>query len=746
MADVTVPDLNVREMRAGVRAAVGHVDVVAPTDAREAHIVGRAAERLRENDWRKSLESIGQAEVADTHWGGWSDVVPGQVFTDVNPATGERIARAGTPEATRRRDIVRTMKAYDALLQNGYNSLAVGTPERTRIDDILTATIRGNPQLVELYTNGATPPVLNTAVVTSLMNEPALKKYLATALNEAYDPAKRFNMADVQKAVEAFTKANTELTNLTTERATNAASAAVTDAIWDATPLIPGGPTSRAQRMTDLRTDFASAVVPATLPAGHDGLTPAQLVVRRRDIANFSDNLRERDRLMSVDERRRDNVAIQALNERLTNARVDSVFGTRLGEYQSLVERRRENSIAQAVAARKVTELDGKIVDKTAEVNVARAAQADKLRDARAHSARFEQSINRALSKAVKNTIGEKVGVFLSEFKVAEKQSLDLAKEEHKQRISEELQRRLTKTSRRWINYLPGTGWLGNNKREVLNDRQIRRDARVLLREGPQALVDQVLRSARVPDGERALLLRDPAFMQQQGKEMYGKVLAGYIMSGGKIAPSQYEALSMTDWGPEVLTEMMAKSAEARAMVEQYTGQPYTEQSIRQLLADPNNQKWIRRALLAAGGIGLFYAGPAGVAAGAAAVGNALNYVAGDAAMQWVDAARSVGTAVAAGDPGVAVGKGVDAVVGAAGVVEKAVVDNVTAVSANSTVLQGAGSAISGALSSADAALRAGDVGTAVGQGAKFAADTVATTGDVIGKNVAAAQAAYTKP
>lgn len=760
MADVVATDartLNAREMRAVGHAAAGRegVDLMARagiTDVAEGRVVTRATERMRENDWRKALETIGQQEPADMHWAGWQDIVPGQIFTDVD-AAGERMPRGGwgmgTPEEQRQTRINTAMGAYDALIQNGYRSLLPRSAERTRIDTILTDTMRGNPQLRELYMNNATPPVLIPAQVEQLMEDPALKKHLAAALNDVYEPGKRFPMVEVQKAVEAYTKANTELTNLATERATAVATAAVTDAMWDAQPSSIAG-TNRGPRMASLRTQartappFAPPVHPAT--TGHDGLTAAQLLARRSDIQSFPDLLEQRDTLLNIPENRRNHAAIQRLDERLNSARNDSTYGARVAELQELFEQRKQNKIDRDTAAAKIPEIDGKIVDKTAEVNVARAAQADQLREARAHSTKFEQSINRALAKAAKNTVGEKIGAYMAAFVPAEKEALDVAKQENTSRVSAEVQRRLTKTTRRWINYLPGTGWLGNNKREVLNERQIRKDARVLLRGGPEALVRQVLVSARVPNGEMELLLRDPAFMQQQGKEMYGKVLAGYIMTGGKIPVSQYEAMSMSSWGPQVLNEMISKNAEAKAMIEQHTGQPYTEQSLKQLLADPDNQKWIRRALLTAGGIGLFYAGPGAIVNAAAAIGGAINHVAGAAALEWADAAKDyIIDPLAAGHAGAAIGKGIDAGVGAAQVAGKAVSDNVAAIG-NSTALQSAGAEIGRVLTEADKALLAGNVGTAVGEGAKEVVERAGNTKDVIAANITAAKTAFTKP
>lgn len=725
-----VDALNIRETRAAAHAAAGHENAAGRagiTDTTEGRIVTRATERLRENDWRKALDTLGQEEPADLHWGGWQDIVPGQVFTAVNGA-GERVARPGSNEAARRTDIARTMTAYDALIQNGYNSLLIGSAERTRVDTIINATINGSPQLTELYTNGG---VIDTARVAGLMNEPGMKKYLAAALNEVYDPAKRFNMLDVQKAAEAYAKANNELTALNTEKTAADAAAAITDANWDA--VLVGG-IDRGTRMNNLKTAFAAP----TIPAGH-GLTATGLATRIRDIQNFQRNLEERNDFMK--RRVVDHAAVQRLNDRLDSARIDPTYGPQLAEYQNLYESRVENAAKRTEGEKKSTELTGKIAEKTADVNVKRSEEQDKLRDARAHSTKFEQSIKRALGKAAKNTVSEKVGVFMNGYRASETESLDLAKQEHAHHISDEVQRRLTKTTRRWVNYLPGTGWLGNNKREILNEGQIRKDARVLLKGGPEALVRQVLKSANVPNGEQELLLRDPEFMKQQGKEIYGKVLAGYMMTGGKIPQSQYEALSMSSWGPEVLTEMISKNAEAKAMIEQHTGQPYTEKSIRDLLADPNNQKWIKRALLTAGGLGLFYAGPAGIATAVGAVGEVASYLGGHAAGMWADAAKDyIVDPLVAGEAGKTVGQGIDAVVGGAKVAGKVVADNVAAIG-SSTALQTAGAEVGKAMGTADTALRAGTVGKEIGEAAKYIADTASTTADVIAKNAVAAKA-----
>lgn len=750
MADPTAEKpLNIRENRAGARAAVGHADVLSntgiATNTAEAHIVGKATERLAENDWRKTLETIGE-EPNEMHWGSWQDVLPGQVFTEVD-AAGNRIARV--PEETQRRDrITGAMRGYDALLRDGYPSLPPG-PIRNRLNSIVEQTIRSSPQLREIYMNNATPPVVDVTRIPQLLEDPTLKKHLAEALNGLYDPTKQFPMIDVQKAVEAYTKSNTELNNLISERlildtklgkvlVAPLTDQTLTETFYNA-DTNPGiiAPGTRGTAITNHETTLRGVV----LPAGHEGLSATSLGRRQTNIRTADINLERLGKLLV--ERVPNRAEIDRVRALLDDAGSDSLHGARVREYRMLVEGRQALARERAEAEARVTALNGEITTKTAETNVKRAEQQDKLRDAKAHSAKFERQVDRALAIASKNTIGEKVATYLNGYRAAENESLELAKEEQKHHISEELHRRLTKTTRRWINYLPGTGWLGNNKREVLNERQIRGDARVLFREGPQALVDRVLRAAHIPDGERELLLRDESFMRTQGKEMYGKVLAGYIMTGGKIASSQYEALAMSDWGPDVLTEMISKNAEAQALIKQHTGEPYTEQSIRKLLADPKNQKWIKAALYTAGGLGLFYAGPAGIAAGVSAIGSAANYVAGDAAGRWIKEAGALGTAVASGAPGVAIGHGIDAGQQAAQAIGTGVANNVTAIGANSTALQGAGAAINTGMQSADASIRAGGVGEAIGRGAKYAVDTATTTGQVIATNVATGKKAF---
>jgi len=766
MADV----LNARENRAGARAAVGHegANVIANTlitDPTEARIVGRATERMRENDWRKSLETIGKDEPEDMHWGSWQDTLPGQVYTEIN-AAGQRVERPGSNETARLNTITGRMRAYETVLSDRYAALPAG-PARAGIERIVAQTIRATPQLREIYLNAAGTDIDETRIPL-LLNDSTLKKHLADSLNEIYDPAKRFNMVDIQKADEALRKVVAERAQLALEQtAATGRAGANTRTNFDNSPNTGPYGGNSGTAMQGLEGSLQIANLNAIIPPNANQRQLTEIAQRQQDIQQFAANLEQRAQLAAMDRTSSRDRAIATLDQQLQNARADATpvpntnpprtYGQYALNYQTLFERRAEVDKIRTEAQAKVAELTTKMAEKDAEINQARVAQQDKLREATAASAKFERQVDRALAKAAKNTIGEKIATYLDGYRPAEAESLELAKEENKQRISEEVQRRLTRTRRRWINYLPGTGWLGNNHREVLNEGQIRRDARVLLRQGPEALVRQVLAAVRmpdgtrgIPDGEMEMLLRDPAFMDTQGKEIYGKVLAGHIMTGGKIAPSQYDALAMTDWGPQVMTEMLSRNEQVREMVSQYTGQPFTESSIRELMADPQwRKKWLRRALLVAGGAALL-AGPGVTSAVVGGAANAAGWVGTNVLHipQWTHEAQNLANAavhVAANQTGPVIAGGIDATVKVAGDIGNSVAANVAAVG-QSNAIQDAGKAVSGALGTADTALRAGTVGTEIGEAAKYAKDTATTTADVIVKNAAAAKAAFIKP
>ncbi len=556
--------LTPQEMTASVRGAIGDRGDKARglglTGERSA-VLNAAVAHVSAGRGQEALVALAGGSTDFTR-GGYEPVLQTKIYTGFAP-DGTRIAAtpAETARYTQIRDAVRT---YEDYVTRGYDRLT-GTPievtrKRNFLRDSMNSFLVSNPTFRDALAPAYARNTIPTAIVEEALRDEGLGRKLASILNTrlTLDAAVATGADELfatrtarQTAIQARDqlisdrdRQNDQFTQTTHDR--NNFNTAATYTVGS---IAGRPPETRASALVALESNIA------TSPTGD-----VQIFRRNLDKRNRIENeLRRTPPPGNADDLRRELVRV---NTGLTTTRADPVFGARCGEFEALYGQANDIEAARDTVSREITRLNGEIAVQDIAVARAQAELDTRGLQRQAGSGDFGLSIQGALGEAAKQHFAKKAGDFITNYRTDRDKAISDAAKEHEKQMDQYMERR-------WVNSRPRSflhQWRGD--KESINGKQAKRDFSTFTGRGADALITDILRGSGISPAQQALMMEDMednGFMDRKRKEVVGKMLAAYVVSGGKLKKGQIDALAVSAYGKEAITTMKTEDDSAKS-------------------------------------------------------------------------------------------------------------------------------------------------------------------------------------
>lgn len=563
-----------QEMTAGMRVAAGmRGDVsrgLVGLGREEASAINATAEHIRLGQGEAALKELAGGEDGKTPAetftrGGWEPSLEAQVLTGF-AADGTRIA-ANPTEAANFAQARNNMRANVHFIENGYDGMTIAT-ERGIIRDRMHNFLVSNPAFRLALAPAATPFTIPTATVEESLRDEGLQRQLAKVLNDKFDPDKLKERASGDDFFKAKIEHEEQIHKKNELIAQHAAQV-----------------TRNAQATADLATfNTAATYTVASIPGGFPDARASALSVLDAHISSVGADANVRNFKANLDEALslREKLAITPppanavdLNNRLTtlnaalaSARTNATDGPKCREFETLYTQRFLINQRRSSATSEVTRLAGEIMKADSNIAMKKASMDLVSAKDRSKSGDLGFSVDTALHEAAKVHLAKKAEDFINNYRTKRTELKTDSVTEYKDRIDRYVQER-------WVNHRPAS--FLRNERVSINKRQAKADFATFMGRGADVLIEDILAHAGIPVNQRAIMMKDEGFMKDRRAEILGKMLAAYVVTGGKLKKRQIDAISASAYGEDAVALMKGKQAAHETRIRQAIDAGYTK-------------------------------------------------------------------------------------------------------------------------------------------------------------------------
>lgn len=566
------------EVLAGVRSAVGVGESAAGLGLPDAqrHVMNAGYEQVRANDGAKALEAIAAAETGFIH-GGWEEVLEAQVFSGFD-ADGKRMPR--TPvEQTKFNEAKDAMELFIDYMEHGYDNLS-GTPaarlsKQQRLRSQMRGFLESNAVFRDALGQPTPPHNISDATLAENLRDESIQRKLAAGLNALFDPSTLTKLGEGEGATGGLhdarathAKAALEKTQLMVEKAEE--EARKTDA-----------ETQKTQFETNATYAIQSLVHPVAVTKQNaiDIINGQLVTAGAAPTRNLQSNLERaaywrgvRDNATAA-ERTAADAKLTAVDTLINTALGDAVFGQRCQELKELFDRKQkiEGDIASTKA--NIKRLDLAIVEKDTAVIKGQASYELSGDKRGAESGDFAHKVVRSFTEAAKQQVAKNAREFIKEYRPTRDAAVADAAKENVRQVEEYIQGR-------WMRFRPRSFLHQWRERLDVNKGQARSDFALFMGRGPDAVIEDVLVRAGIPDAQRALMLQDESekgFMEKMRTEVGGKILAAYTVAGGKLKKRHLDVIALSGYGKDAVTKMKAADTASQKSKESAVEAGYTK-------------------------------------------------------------------------------------------------------------------------------------------------------------------------
>lgn len=557
-------DISAQEMTASVRRAAGLRGDVTPglglPLGEQRAVINAATEQVRLAKGQAALEAFASAPGFTS--GGWEAVLEAKIYTDFHP-DGTRRARPGTNEAARFNEVRNTMRAYEDYMTHGFDRLTGTAAEiankrailRTHMHDFLVS----NPSFRMALAPAWAPNTIPQAVVDENLRDDALGLKLAEVLKDKLKPEEIAENEDAyfdkRKDVETerqnraeFVRQRDAANNRHTD-ATNERNNFNTSATYTVASIAGRPPETEASAVAFLQGQIAASA-DANVQQFKNNLDQAYTLNQQINQATPPPNLAALQ------------ASLTAVDALLVAARGNAADGAKCGEFESLYTQRRSIEDRRDAASHDVTRLNGEIATKDIDIAKKNAALGLAAGKKRSGSGDFALTIEQAFHEAAKKHLATKAKYFIDNYR-------DERTSATKDAVGEQERVMDRYMESRWVTFRPQSFWHQWRRPSRIDVRraQARADFTTIMGAGVDNVIRDILHRSGVPQGQAALMMQDDkdetSFMHRKRTEVIGKVLAAYVVSGGKLRQHQLNAIAMSPYGKDAVDKMQTESTAA---------------------------------------------------------------------------------------------------------------------------------------------------------------------------------------